>query len=343
MTDGDCQYCGRPTDGSLCNQHTAAFLKTLGELPALMHELGVAASRQDRIVSSTVPVYGRPPSTGDVGLAEYVVIAPRLRSTHGRITLPATPWAFSPDAAKLLTDARRVLMAWARELGAAGAGKLAPERIEGPAHRWYAINEQTKGASPACAHSSCETIRSRDQAMTDERVCRWIVEHKADVARFDLTGDMMTALTWYRNRIEQAIDRRDPDVFLGPCDAALVKCGAELWAHLDDKSIDCPLCGWSYTVARRKDRLLAKVYDQVRPLREVADAVAGFLTDERDEPVPCTSKMIQGMAQHGRLAYRGTAPDGRSQLVRVGDVVEVLRERMEKDRARRARPRRVSA
>lgn len=348
--DGDCQNCGRHTDGHLCSRCLGTLVKTLGELPALLHELEVAVTRQDRLDASTMPVYGR---REDVASAEYRLIPPRLRSLHGRIALPSTPWAYGPDAAAMLLDARLDLARWVRHLK----------------HARGLVGTDLAGAvCERCSHTSCVRIRLRRGSIghraVDVRLTLWLIRHRAELAQDDLAGELMANLTWHRNRVETQIDRRDPEVFLGCCDADDVKvdatayddtetvmlivrpseCGVELYAHLDDKTIVCPACGWSYNVVARKAKLLELVYDEIRPVFDVANAVTGLFTDDRDEAVICTPDMIHRFKREGRLSYRGTAADGKSQLVKVSDVIELLRSGMERDRERRARrPRRVSA
>lgn len=302
MSDHDCQHCGRHTSGTLCAQCTGLLAKTLRELPSYLRELETAVTRQDRVESLSTRVYGRKPPV-DVASVEHAAIPPRLRSSHGRITLPATPWAFSPDAAELLRAARQDLVLWVRNVSHA---------------RGVIVDQASK-------------------------LCGWLLEHRSEIAQYELAGELLDNVTWHRNRIASAIDRYAADVFLGQCDAAYVACGEQLYAHAGDKDVTCPQCGWLYSVPRRKSRLLAKVHDEIRPIRDVANAVTGLLTDERGEPVECTSSMIRSFAAKGRVAYRGMAPDGRSQLVRVGDVVDLLQDRMERDRVRRAKPRKVSA
>lgn len=371
LADADCQLCGQHTTAAICARCVSKFLKVLTDpvsaakphptgqprprtdlgLLGLLAELEAAVSRQDRIEGNQPSVYGR---RADVAAAEHAAIPPSLRSRQGRIALPSTPWAIAPDAAAMLREARLDLARWVRHLRHAHG--LIGTDLAGP-------------LCAVCTHPSCGRIRRRRAAVghrgMDLRLVVWLIRHRADLAQDDLAGEIVTDLTWHRNRIEAMVDRRDPDVFLGTCDAEDVKvdpdapviapkpgaCGAELYAHQGDKDITCPACGWLYNVERRKEKLRAIVYDEIRPVRDVADACAGLLTDDREEPVECTPTMIQGMQRHGRLAYRGTIRDpltGRvSQLVRVGDVYDLLVERVERDRARRAklsaRPRKVSA
>lgn len=366
MTDNDCQHCGRHTDGTLCARCLTKLVAVLGELPALMRELEVAVTRQDHVEALSTRVYGLQPAW-----AEIVEVLPaHLRSSAStRFALPSTPWAFNPDAAAILREVRVTLVVWVRELLRSGVHDAGPteiaealEPLEGPVHRSFVrINETSnpvsKPAPTACDHPSCREIRLERMLPRPPGACAWLLEHRNEIAQFDQAGDLLTSITWNRNRIEAAIDRREPDVYLGRCDAGDVKvdldaevitptpaeCGVELYAHAEDRTIVCPACGWSYSVLLRKAKLLERVYDEHRPIRQVADAVAGLLTDDRGELVACSESTVRNYIDRGRLELRGTDMQGR-QLVRVGDVADLVRAKMERDKARRdRRPRKVPA
>lgn len=347
----NCQRCTKPTDGALCNRCTGKLTTVLTELRAFLTELEVAVARQDHVEAITSRRYGL---HDDPAVDEYRLIEARLRSPHGRYTLPSTPWAYGADAAVLLREARRDVRQWTILLRAAGVTDPQPaaldtdDQLEGPAHRAFIrVNETSnpvdKPAPTTCRHPSCMAIIHQRAAPTRRDAIGWLQAHRVDLARYHRAGDLLSNLIWHRNRVEASVDRREPEVFLGVCDAAAVVCGAELYAHPDDRDIECKQCGWLYNVPRRKARLLTLVYDQLRPVRQTADAVSGLLTDDRDELVECTESMVRNYIDRGRLTTVGVDPSGR-QLVRVGDVVELVRAKMERDKARRARrPRKVPA
>lgn len=338
-----CTRCGAKTDAYLCKRCAGELAVTLSALPSLLGDLDTMMTRTDRIDAVSTPVYGRPDLL-DIADQLYAAIPARLRSRHGRIALPATPWAYSVDAASVIADVRNTITTWIRHIAETRAidVELAPA-IEGPWHTF-------------CMHGSCGEIRydRRSSVMA----IGWLVRNLESVRMDEAAAAIIDDLERVRRVAEQAIDRRDPDVFLGRCDGDDVRvdlvgeqivprhgeCGVDLYAHIGDTKATCLACGLVYDVAARQVDLVARVYDVLAPTTQIADGLTGMLTrggepkpGERRETIEVTPSMIRNLASRGLIADRGLAPDGKSRLYRVGDVVDVLRAREERDRQRRSR------
>lgn len=146
--------------------------------------------------------------------------------------------------------------------------------------------------------------------------------------------------------IEATIDRRDPDVFAGVCEAIAVDvhwatgviiptashCGAPLLAPVGVDTVQCPKCKTTWQVEERRDAMADKLTEQLGTVREVA----GFL---RTLELDVTVDKIDGWLRRGRIVDHGTGPRGR--LVKVGEVRAYAEQQAERAKARRQE--RVSA
>lgn len=344
-------------DGYLCRSCSDQLAQVFKELPDLLAALEVTVVGMDRLDGTTDR--SAVELEDHAAVESYAKLSPWLRSTHGRMTLPTTSMGYSPGAAQVMSDARALLTSTVEVLFNA-QGIFLPRPPVGPAcELWRPRGKGDIGrdALRSCGHDSCTHIRAYRQETTNARICTWLGRQLGPIGMDPSAGILARDFDRLRKRIERIVDTNQPDVFLGRCDAQDVRvhitpdgsltprpgeCGADLYAREGDAEIACTVCGYQYAVADRKEAMLAIVYDQIRPIADVANAITGLLTKPIDrpgdapEPVECTQSMIRGFELRGRLTYRGVDPAGRN-LVRVGDVVDLLRARMERDHARRTR------
>lgn len=319
-----CRRCNAPTDGFLCQTCADQLVELILWMPRNLGHLVETVSRQDRI--DVAIVIGRP-FVVPPGLAGRLPIA-WLRSTQGQITLPATALPINIDAAVTLSASRNTIVTWARHLAEQRGLELA--------------------------------------TMTAEQVCGWLVTNIGSIRMDEAAAEFYEAFKATHDLIAWTIDRQDPDVYAGRCDSPDVHfdalpvigplcnpfvcshpscelirakltvltprtatCGADLYGHIGDKTIDCPTCGAVYQVESRKAQMLAGVLDQIAPTAIIANALTGLLR-------PVTPSVVRNMAARGQIMDHGPAPDGKSRLYRVGDVVDVLHAREEREQRRRA-------
>lgn len=325
--DTGCRGCRRATASTLCARCVVDLVDQLKRLPALLRELGVVVTRQDHLDATGVAVYGR---KGEHVAAELLPAA-WLRRPGGPIALPATPWAYAPDAASLLREARAMLAYWVDHVR--HARRLHAVAPVGP-------------ACVACNHSSCRALRVRrmrlDARQVDVRLVIWLIRHRGDLAQDERAGELVGHVREVVERVEGAVFGTAPDVFLGTCgwtpgadpDEAAEVCPVELYAAAGALRAVCRTCDTEHVVEQRQALLMRAQYDQLRPVRDVADALSSWVRDDRDEPVACTPSMVRGWVDRGRLAYKGTDRNGVA-LVRLGDVADLLLAQVERDRARR--------
>jgi hypothetical protein len=310
-----CAVCGAKTDANLCKGCTAELERAIAELPALLHELDVTISRQDRGVGAAL--YAMKRSKEQI---------PGLHYDEGSTTLPSTSWPFSWDAADLRWRVESTVVTWARHI-LESRGVTLPI---GP-------------TCIRCSHESCALIRAHPGRLLLDNLDSIRLDEAADVIFDELVS--------CRRDLIRAIDRQAPDVFAGRCDSPDVRvetdpdgtlhptvstCGADLYAHLGETSVRCGACGHEYDLAARKQWLVEQVPDVIANTTAIANALTGL-----QEPV--TPSMIRQMAYRGEIVSRGPDPaDPRASLYRVGDVLDVLAVRAER-KAQRSDRRRVAS
>lgn len=101
------------------------------------------------------------------------------------------------------------------------------------------------------------------------------------------------------HRVEEAIDRREPELYLGTCDApdvhlndageeelvTLNVCGVHLYARAGDVTITCQACGYEYKIRDRRDRMLTEVRNLLERPKVIADALTSL-------DMPVTAKTL---------------------------------------------------
>lgn len=343
MTAVSCVICQADTDANLCTRCTRELEQALGELPALLIELEVTATRQDRGTGTALYAMRRTRlwHEGLTAAADATDVPPALRSRDGHKTLPTTPWPFSWDAANLAWTVRNTLGTWQRHLAETRGiehGDLIVGGVAGPTCAW-------------CTHESCAQIGVNPHRRRDVRVAAWLLRNITAIRLDEAAGEIHDSITGGRLDIERAIDRQDPDIYAGRCDATDVRtdldgqliravlgtCGADLYARLGDEQVKCGACGQLYDLATRKQYLAERVDDEWARPHVIANALTSL-----DEPVrPDTlRKWIERdaeLVERGRqapypLILQVGVDDGGHALYRVGDVrarIAAMRERRE--------------
>jgi hypothetical protein len=320
-TGARCRICKAATDAFLCETHTDELELAIAELPALAQALSIRKAETE-------------------WLDPEVDLEARLRSTGGRITLPATVMPVDLDA----TDHARRLWTtaadWARRVvGLTGDDPFTPR--EGPAH-------------PACRHASCKRIRDSRTPVTLIRIVGWLLTH-VDALRTNPAGpDAYRAFTRLRRRIERAVDMRPPGDFIGRCGATDVHidhrsgdhvvtpsvgiCTAELYAREDETTVTCEACGAEHDTAARRREMAATVDDEWARPHTIALALSQLehpvKPDTLRKWIERDAKLAERLAgrepPYPLILQRGVDDDGKP-VYRVGDV----RARVERIRAER--------
>ena len=324
MTAVSCVVCQADTDANLCTRCTRELEQAIAELPALLAELEVTTTRQDRGTGTAL-----------YAMRRTKLQIPGVHYAEGTTTLPATPWPFSWDAANLAWTVRNSLGTWARHIADIRGLQIdMPPTLAGPVHAW-------------CMHESCAQIR--DGHRRDVRTTAWLLRNITAIRLDEAAGEIHQAITGDRLDIERAIDRQDPDIYAGRCDATDVRtdleagliravvgtCGAELYARLGDDEVKCGACGQVYDLAARKQYLAERVDDEWARPHVIANALTSL-----DEPVrPDTLRkwierdaelVEQGRPARYPLILQVGVDDGGHALYRVGDVrarITAMRER----------------
>lgn len=112
--------CGTPAQGFICKADLAQLERAIAEWSSLLGELSSAATRQTRVYRAN----GRDHTDDGDDLTELdeeygwrlARIPAHLRTTAGRITLPATQTMVNPAAAGMFQQAGNLLATWARHL-----------------------------------------------------------------------------------------------------------------------------------------------------------------------------------------------------------------------------------
>jgi hypothetical protein len=301
-----CRACGAATEMFLCQHCGDVLEQALAELPAAIRDLEITATRQARV--GNLPAPPKPDDIPRLAETETALIPAPLRSRMGRITLVETDLPFAPAAALLHAQALNAVGTWAR-------------------HLCEARGLEYHGSGGIGA------------------LCTWLVS-KIDAIRLDeAAAEIHGKVLALTAQIAATVDRQDPGVFAGPCNAPDVRvvtvgdqlrpvvstCGADVMAKAGEPVATCSACGMAYDLAERKAWLLAQMPDHVAPTRDIANALTSIA-----EPV--TPSMIRQMAHRSEILPRGADVRGYP-TYRVGDVLDVLARRSE----RKSRSGRMSA
>jgi hypothetical protein len=306
LTSISCMVCGAATDAFMCARCGDKLEQALAELPAGIRDLEITATRQARV--GNLPAPPKPDDIPRLAESETAQIPAALRSRMGRITLVETDLPFAPAAALLYGRAVNAIWTWTRHLTEArGLTYTGPANIDG--------------------------------------MCLWLLTNLDSIRMDEAAAEIHTKVLALTAQIAATVDRQDPGVFAGPCNAPDVRvivdgdglrpvvstCGADVMAKAGEPVATCSACGMAYDLAERKAWLLSQMPDHVASPRDIANALTSIA-----EPV--TPSMIRQMGFRSEILPRGV--DGRGYATyRVGDVLDVLARRAE----RKSRNGRMSA
>lgn len=207
-----------------------------------------------------------------------------------------------------------------------GRATAATERLIGPVH------------DQLCPHRSCWTIRAAwwpdkapvGQREIDARMLGFLARN-IDTIRQDEAGPQIArTIRRLRERVEAAIDNRQPDVYYGPCQADVVetienygvvttrllpgvKCGADLIGELDAAAVTCPDCGSIWDTADLQDWLTEKSRDAWARLSVIVDALRAQgenITLERAKMWVARDKAEAEEGRRRRVSYPPIRPVG---------------------------------
>lgn len=295
-----CAVCTAMTDGFLCQRCGAKLKKVLAEMPALIDELEITATKQDKIGA------GGKRGKGD-----------------------EAPLPFNWSASDQLFAIMNTLGTWARHMFEARYPSDAPFPLGEPAvfvtdvlvtvrrNRWF-VSRETR------------MVREESRPGAVE-IAQWLLGMVQSIRMDEAGGQIYDEVTYAHDQAQRLIDRPEPEIYAGRCDAADVRvraddgrltphvspCGADLYARLVDRAVTCKVCGAEYDLAERKKDLLGRIPDLLAPTVAIANALTTLLT-------PVTPSMIRQMKHRRQIANRGSddAP-----MYRVGDVMAVLADR----------------
>jgi hypothetical protein len=180
-----------------------------------------------------------------------------------------------------------------------------------------------------CQHPTCRAIRDREDG-TDRRMIAFLRRNIAAITQDEAAGQLARDIHRLRQRIEAAIDNRDPDVYYGPCQADAVetvetdglvtttllpgvKCGADLIGELDANFVQCRECSTVWRTDELHGWLTEKTRDAwARPV-VIVDALRGrgeTLTLERLMNWIARDKAEAEAGRHRRVPYPPILPVG---------------------------------
>lgn len=122
----------------------------------------------------------------------------------------------------------------------------------------------------------------------------WLLASVPAVRRDDAARAIVNDLVSAARRVEQMVDRREPDCYVGPCDQPDVAvtledgvvgvttnriCGVDLYVRLGEASVECPACGARYLVSERRTWLLDAAQEVWARPAVIATALAALDVD----------------------------------------------------------------
>lgn len=304
MTAAGCPRCQRATtDGLLCASCVGVFERAVADLGVLLPELAVTVGKRDEVarairhrhrelevVEDPEPIvyalanHGAPVNLDAVEAAGSVRVTlstwvAHLRSRYG-----------DPDGWSTTIAAHRPLLGPVCR-GACSHGSCIERRSPSfpAAARAVTVAGPECHAGLACGHRSCLAVRAGRVDVT-----AWLLASVAAVRRDDAARAIVVDLVSAARRVEAIVDRRDPEVYVGPCDAPDVAvtledgtialatgriCGVDLYARFGEKVASCGACGARYRVSERKEWLLEAAREVWARPALIATALAALDVD----------------------------------------------------------------
>jgi hypothetical protein len=128
-----------------------------------------------------------------------------------------------------------------------------------------------------------------------------------------------------------AIDRMQDRVYLGKCLNVVsgTECVAELWAAPKAKIMRCKVCTYEHTIADRRQDMLDLSEDMLFTVKEASQLIGSY------GYTLITESTIRSYVSKGKLGYHGKVEG--SSVIRLGDLMEVIRDGASKTRGRKLR------
>jgi hypothetical protein len=273
-----CARCKAEVDGArLCDRCCDLYEQACIDLIVLVPHLEVAVVGMANVARATVHGLDRSLELAQAEAVEARAVPAHLRSRHGQIALPATALPVNLEASELLAESRRILRGW---VAALSRGVERAPAVAGP-------------TCSSCTHATCVRLRLARGRWTDRAVGLWLAQHVDVVRGSDDAGAVLRSVLGVRRRIERAIDSRQPELFLGPCDAPDVQtelvdgvvrvatdrvCGVDLYGSLGDTEVECQACGCVYDIKDRRAFMLEAVRDVWARPAQIAEALTSLGT-----------------------------------------------------------------
>lgn len=147
-------------------------------------------------------------------------------------------------------------------------------------------------------------------------VAAWLTGHVEWIRHRQESSEMLDEITYAARTLRHAVDRRAPRWYAGTCD----QCGTDLYVRPGIVLITCRQCRCPYDAAQRREWLLDVAVDTLAHAELIGRALTAL-------GAPVTPSQIRNWAGRGRLPRHGVDHRGRP-LYRVGDVIELARERV---------------
>jgi len=158
----------------------------------------------------------------------------------------------------------------------------------------------------------------------------WLATTPPDAAGIRVLADaplVIQATRRLAQRVEEAIDRREPELYLGACDApdtvhvestvtedGVVTfevsttdrvCGVDLYGRAGDTAVTCRACGYEYPITARREQMLAEVRNLLERPKVIADALTSL-----DLPITANT-LDKWISRDKRMQEQGREwPDG---------------------------------
>lgn len=291
----DCNVCTAETDGFMCRACLGVVERAIGDMPSLLHELSIVATRQANVYRAN----GQRQAITDRSDSEKHLPA-FLRSPHGRTALRPTTLPVDLGASEIMWIAGNTLSGWTRHLAESRAVPLPDaEAMIG----WLLTNIESIRFDEAAEqiHDEITDVHRQMERAVDRSPSR-LYAGPCHAKHYD-EGDDEAVHAWRCERDLYAVAGRWEIV----CDGYRITPG--------DAG-----CRAVHTIQERRDWLLAEIEDQLLPLDMLLSALPYLLPDQ-DMPAQSTWRVWR---HRGRISARSVDRMG-VELFRGGDVVGLVK------------------
>lgn len=317
-----CEVCHRTTDATICIDCADDIIDALDWIPRDLADLRAVETRQ----AAGPLALGDPRRQWRPRSGEASTLPAHLRSTHGPVALPNTPWVYAPGAADQIWVTHNALTVWAGHVAGIGVRNTDAGFRDAAAWLRAHISDVRRHPDAAQIHDELTYLHTDNDLYVLGSAARTEFYGPCDrpdirVERLIFAGPRCAGFVACGH--ESCALIRGDDPILAP---RVSVCGAQLEAAPGETTVTCQACGERYDTAGRKAKMRGRLPDSLGTFREVAGALTSV-----DAPV--TVDLIQKAVQRGQIPERGRGVGG--MLVRVGDVEAYLVKRDERAAKRR--------